>query len=84
MNTKITLSLDKDIIKHAKSYAKDQNISLSSLVENLLLKVISGYEGTSGNTGSIVKELSGIINLEGDDYKEEHKKYLEEYVKLGQ
>ena len=78
MNTKLTLSLDKDIIERAKSYAREHNVSLSSLVENLLLKIISDHKATTTNSGSIVKELSGIIHLEGVDYKEEHSKYLEE------
>ena len=78
MNTKLTLSLDKDVIERAKIYAREHNVSLSSLVENLLLKIISEYEETSDRKGSIVKELSGIINLEGVDYKSDHAKYLEE------
>lgn len=78
MNTKLTLSLDKEIIKRAKNYAKEHDVSLSSLVENLLYKIISDYKERSDQSGSIVKELSGIINLEGADYKAEHAKYLEE------
>ena len=78
MNTKLTLSLDKDIIERAKNYAREHNVSLSFLVENLLLKIISDYKERNSRTGSIVKELSGIINLEGVDYKESHTKYLEE------
>lgn len=78
MNTKLTLSLDKDVIERAKTYAREHNVSLSSLVENLLLKIISEYKETHKDPGSIVNELSGIISLEGADYKEEHSKYLEE------
>lgn len=82
MNTKLTLSLDKDIIERAKSYAREHNVSLSFLVENLLLKIISDYKERNEHTGSIVKELSGIIKLEGVDYKADYKadyaKYLEE------
>ncbi|MDR2979889.1 MAG: DUF6364 family protein [Bacteroidales bacterium] len=36
MNTKLTLSLDADIIEDAKSYAKKNSISLSKLIENYL------------------------------------------------
>lgn len=78
MNTKLTLNLDKDVIERAKSYAREHNVSLSFLVENLLLKIISDYKGKDEHTGSIVKKLSGIINLEEIDYKADHIKYLEE------
>jgi hypothetical protein len=78
MNTKLTLSLDKDIIERSKIYAREHNMSLSSLVENLLLKIISEYREKNDRPGSIVKELSGIVNLEEVDYKADHVKYLEE------
>ena len=78
MNTKLTLSLDKDIIERAKIYAREHNVSLSSLVENLLLKTTSEYKERNDRKGSIVKELSGIVNLEGVDYKADHVKYLDE------
>lgn len=39
MDAKITLSFDKEVIAKAKKYAKEQNISLSRLVELLLRKI---------------------------------------------
>ncbi len=39
MDTKVTLSFNEDIINQAKQYAADNNISLSRLIEFLLLKV---------------------------------------------
>jgi hypothetical protein len=39
MNTKLTLSFDEDIIRKAKEYAANNNISLSGLIEFLLTKV---------------------------------------------
>ena len=41
MATKLTLSLDKEIIERAKVYAREHNVSLSYLVENYLLRMIS-------------------------------------------
>ncbi len=41
MDTKITLSFDETVIKKAKRYAEDNNISLSRLTEFLLSKVTS-------------------------------------------
>ena len=39
MDSKITLSFDKNIIEKAKEYAENNNISLSRLIEFLLTKV---------------------------------------------
>jgi hypothetical protein len=41
MDSKITLSFDKNVIEKAKKYASDNNISLSRLTEFLLTKVTS-------------------------------------------
>ena len=40
MDTKLTLSFDKDIINKAKKYAERNNISLSRMIEHLLAKVV--------------------------------------------
>lgn len=78
MNTKLTLSLNKDVIQQAKVYAKEHNISLSFLIENYLQKIITEYKTDESTKGSIVNELSGIINLNtNDDYTD----YLTEKYK---
>ncbi len=41
MDAKITLSFDAEVIKRAKKYAKNNNISLSRLTEFILRKVTS-------------------------------------------
>ena len=41
MDAKITLSFDESVIKKAKNYAENNNISLSRLIEFLLSKVTS-------------------------------------------
>ncbi|MBP6432677.1 MAG: hypothetical protein KA319_13005 [Ferruginibacter sp.] len=41
MDAKITLSFDESVIKKAKRYADDKNISLSRLTEFLLSKVVA-------------------------------------------
>ncbi len=79
MNTKLTLSLRKDVIEQAKVYARENNISLSFLIENYLQKIISEYQGENHTKGSIVNELSGIIQLDASkDYKDEFIDYLTE------
>ncbi len=79
MNTKLTLSLNKDVINLAKSYAKENNVSLSFLVENYLLKIVSDFQSSTDSKGSIVSELSGIISLDKDfDYITKYTDYLTE------
>lgn len=82
MNTKLTLSLNKDVIQQAKIYAKEHNISLSFLIENYLQKIITEYKTDESTKGSIVNELSGIINLNtNDDFKDDYTDYLTEKYK---
>ena len=54
MNTKLTLSLNKDIIQQAKTYAKKHNISLSFLIENYLQKIIGEYQGNASEEYNIL------------------------------
>lgn len=39
MDTKLTLSFNKDVVEKAKKYAAQNNISLSRLIEHLLTQV---------------------------------------------
>ena len=82
MNTKLTLSLNKEIIERAKIYAKEHNVSLSSLIENYLLKIVSDFKDKATPKDSIVDQLSGIIKLDDkEDYKNIYTRYLEEKYK---
>lgn len=83
MNTKLTLSINQEIMQKAKEYATLHNVSLSSIVENYFLKIIS--ENTESDTTihtnstkeSVIDSLSGIIALENNkNYQEEHLEYL--------
>lgn len=79
MNTTLTLSLNKDVIELAKRYAKEKNVSLSSLIENYLRKIVSDFPSPTQKQGSIVNELSGIISLDPDvDEGKEYADYLVE------
>ena len=55
MKTKLTLSLQEDVIEQAKAYAKDQETSISSLVENYL-KVITSATRKEGEQLKIEEE----------------------------
>ena len=83
MNTKLTLSLDDEIIIKAKAYAKANGKSLSQLIENYLSFLVK-------ESNQIVSEPSVAYQLKGvfkdhdlGDYKTElakalAKKYLDE------
>ena len=62
MTTKLTLTLDDNVIKKAKSYAKQHDTSVSKLVEAYFSYLTSEK---SGEVSGIVAELAGV--LEGVD-----------------
>jgi hypothetical protein len=64
MATKLTLTLDKKIIKAVKEYAKNNNISLSGILE-LYFKTLSVCAGKI-KIGPITRQLSGMINLSNE------------------
>ncbi|SFA99736.1 DUF6364 family protein [Algoriphagus aquimarinus] len=80
MNTKLTLTIEQDVIQKAKDYAKDKNRSLSDIIENYLKSLTQ--ENSVDNKPKltpIVKSLKGSFKMPEDlDYKEELKKVLEE------
>jgi hypothetical protein len=77
MDAKLTLSIDKDVARKAKVYARSKGRSLSDLVENYLklLTKNSAVEDSEFTPG--VKSLLGCITLPEDfDYKKEIADYL--------
>ncbi|MBW2960747.1 DUF6364 family protein [Mesonia aestuariivivens] len=81
MNTKLTLTIEQEIIKKAKEYAKDKNRSLSDIVENYL-KILTGAEQKekTKKLQPMVKSLKGSFKIPTPDmdYKKELKNRLEE------
>jgi len=83
MNTKLTLTIEQEIIERAKKYAKEKNRSLSDIIENYL-KILTKEERKleGNNLKPIVKSLKGSFKMpENMDYKKElgnrlEKKYL--------
>jgi len=79
MNTKLTLTIEQEIIKRAKSYAKKKNRSLSDIIENYL-KTLTKEEQKQkeNNLSPIVKSLKGSFKMAKNlDYKKELQKRLE-------
>lgn len=81
MDKKLTLSLDKSVIKTAKQYAKANNISLSKLIESYLSTLTRRIKKEPDIT-PLVESLSGVITLDEDfDEKEAYTNYLLEKYK---
>jgi len=71
MNTKLTLTIEKDVIEEAKEYAKEKGQSLSDLVENYFKLLTKNKRKISTKEISPrVNNLRGILKVEDDfDYK---------------
>ena len=71
MTTKLTLSIDDQIIESAKKYAQGEGKSLSGLVENYL-KSITAVQKENIIVSPEVRKLRGSLTLPKDfDYKSE-------------
>jgi hypothetical protein len=77
MDSKLTLSIDKDVARKAKVYAKSNGRSLSDLVENYLKLLTRNSSIEDSEYTPRVKSLLGCITLPEDfDYKKEIADYL--------
>ncbi|MDZ7847700.1 MAG: DUF6364 family protein [Owenweeksia sp.] len=79
MNTKLTLSLDKEVIEQAKAYAKERGMSLSKFVENFL-KATSSQSSTRKKVPMtpIVNSLRGTLpNLTDEEMRQAIVEHLE-------
>jgi hypothetical protein len=71
MNTKLTLTLDKNVIESAKKYARKRDRSLSDLVENYLKLLTDEKSYQSDKSDSKIQKLKGSFKMPKDfDYKE--------------
>ena len=72
MNTKLTLTIEKEVIEIAKEYAKDKGQSLSEMVENYFKVLTSGRAVINEKQLSPkVRKFRGIIKIENNlNYKE--------------
>jgi len=73
MNTKLTLTIEKEIIEEAKEYAKNKGQSLSDLVENYFKLLTKDKRKIKPSQLSPrVKRLRGILKVDKQfDYKKE-------------
>jgi len=75
MNTKLTLNLSKNTIEVAKSYAKDNEISLSKLIENYLNSIIVSSP-TKKKISPLVESLTGVIPDNIRDERSDYRDYI--------
>lgn len=72
MNTKLTLTIEKEIIEEAKEYAKEKGQSLSDLVENYFkLLTKENREIKPKQLSPRIQRLRGVLKVDKDfDYKQ--------------
>ena len=72
MNTKLTLTIEKEVIEVAKEYAKEKGQSLSGLVENYFkLLTKNRREIPSEQLSPKVQRLRGVLKVEKElNYRE--------------
>jgi len=72
MDAKLTLSINRDVARKAKVYAKTKGRSLSDLVENYLMLLTKNTPIEETEYSPRVKALLGSVTLPDDfDYKKE-------------
>ena len=75
MDTKLTLKLEESVIVKAKKYAKNHNISLSRLIESYL-QIVTTKNENNIEISPLVKNLTGVIELEENDFQKEYTHFL--------
>jgi hypothetical protein len=79
MNTKLTLTIEQDVISKAKNYAKEKNRSLSNIIENYLKSLTREEDKAEIKLSPLIKSLKGSFKMPIDfDYKVELRKGLED------
>ena len=86
MDTKLTLKLDKMVIKRAKEYASSNNRSLSRIIESYLQSLTNKEDSKNSKTeiqiSPFVKSMSSGVQIPADlDYKKDYSNYLTEKYK---
>lgn len=71
MTTKLTLTVEKDIIELAKSYARKKGRSLSDLIENYLKTLVQNDSEKNDISPNVRKLLGSVKAPKNFDYKKE-------------
>ncbi|HKK39578.1 MAG TPA: DUF6364 family protein [Cryomorphaceae bacterium] len=82
MNTKLTLTIEKEVIDRAKKYAKEEKRSLSDIIENYLKMLTQSKSELNANEqelNPLVASLRGSFKMPKDmDYQKELNKRRED------
>lgn len=83
MSTKLTLTLEKEIIERAKAYAKAHKRSLSNLIEDYLKSIIEESEKSQSQITltPIVKSLKGSVKVPNPETFDEKQILEDELLK---
>lgn len=72
MNTKLTLTIEQEVIERAKQYASGKGKSLSNIIENYLRAITVDEPAANRELTPIVKSLKGSFKAPANlDYKKE-------------
>ena len=77
MQTKLTLRLEEDLIRQAKSYAKRRGGSLSQIVANYFVLLVSDGDRVGQELPPVTRSLRGVLRGSGID-EPDYRKHLEE------
>jgi len=75
MDSKLTLKLNEIVIERAKQYAKENNISLSRMIESYL-QAVTIRKKNKIKISPLVESLTGVIDLEKMDYRKDYTDFL--------
>jgi predicted CopG family antitoxin len=79
MNTKLTLTIEQEVIEKAKKYAVSKGRSLSDIIENYLKVITNDDQSDDIQLTPIVKSLKGSFKAPATiNYKTELAKKLSE------
>ncbi|MBW2664489.1 MAG: antitoxin [Deltaproteobacteria bacterium] len=77
MNSKLTLRLEEDLIKSAKSYSAKTGKSVSKIVADYFTLIDKKLPGKQKEISPLTRSLMGSLK-KGKISEEDYKKYLEE------
>lgn len=76
MNTKLTLSMESEVIERAKRFARSRHRSLSAIVEQYL-RFVSDHEPQRVTSSPRIRAISDSLHLPADtDYDELKRQHL--------
>jgi hypothetical protein len=77
MASKLTLSVDPEVVARAKEYAERNHTSVSELVQTFLSIVSQPSEPQQGKQlPPVLGSLRSLVKDDGLDYREEYRKHL--------